>query len=124
MREWGSIMDMPFIPSQDNYTKALTKIEEASVKTFDSVKEKSRAVICDAYKAIAVLEDDKGVLDIAVSYDGSWQKWGYTSHNCVASVIDLLTGLHVDYKVLSNYCSKCTILSSSDDNEELVQKQA
>ena len=47
MREWGSIMDMPFIPSQDTYTKALSKIEEASVKTFDSVKEKSRAVICD-----------------------------------------------------------------------------
>ena len=124
MKEWGSIMDMPFVPSQDTYTKAHNKIEEASTKTFTTVKEHSRSVIRDAYSAVGVLEDENGILDIAVSYDGSWQKRGYTSHNCVASVIDLLTGLPIDYEVLSNYCSKCAILSNKPDNEDSVQKHA
>ena len=45
--------------------------------------------------------------DIAVSYDGSWLTWGHSSQIGVTSVIDLLTGLCVDFNVLSKYCQKC-----------------
>ena len=71
-----------------------------------------------------MLEDGNGILDIAVSYDGSWQKHGYTSHNCITSVIDLLTGLPIDYKALSTYCSICASVSNKPDNEDSVQKHA
>ena len=36
-------------------------------------------------------------------------KRGHTSHNGMASVIDLMTGLTIDFEVLSNYCNKSRI---------------
>ena len=49
-----------------------------------------------------------------MSYDGAWQRRGFSSHNGVGSVIDLLTGLPVDFEVLSNFCSKCATKTNSD----------
>ena len=46
-------------------------------------------------------------LSITVSFDGSWHKRGHTSMYGVAAVIDVLTGLVVDYVVLSKYCHAC-----------------
>ncbi|GFU30938.1 uncharacterized protein TNCV_1406491 [Trichonephila clavipes] len=48
------------------------------------------------------------VLDITVSFDGSWQKWGYTSLYGIGVVIDLLTGLVIDYEILSKCGTECT----------------
>ena len=47
------------------------------------------------------------IYDIAVSYDGSWLTRGRSSQIGVTCVIDLLTGLRVDFHVLSKYCQKC-----------------
>ncbi|GFS86238.1 uncharacterized protein TNCV_661091 [Trichonephila clavipes] len=51
---------------------------------------------------------ETGVLDISVSFDGSWQKRGYKSLYGIGVVIDLLTGLVIDYEILSKYCTECT----------------
>lgn len=50
---------------------------------------------------------DGGVIDISVSIDGSWQKRGHTSHNGIVTVIDIMTGLIIDFVALSNYCQSC-----------------
>ena len=47
-------------------------------------------------------------VDITVSYDGSWHKRGHTSMYGVAAVIDVYTGLVIDYVVLSKFCLACT----------------
>ena len=47
------------------------------------------------------------IYDIAVSCDGSWLTRGRSSQTGVTCVIDLLTGLRVDFHVLSKYCQKC-----------------
>ena len=49
------------------------------------------------------------ILNIAVSYDGTWAKRGFTSNYGVGCVIDIFTGLVIDYEVLSKYCHTCTI---------------
>ncbi|GFW03664.1 uncharacterized protein TNCV_2537751 [Trichonephila clavipes] len=51
---------------------------------------------------------ETGVFDITVSFDGSWQKWGYKSLYGIGVVIDLLTSLVIDYEILSKYCTECT----------------
>ena len=84
----------------------------------------TRGIIYTSYPDLGVYKNIGGVLDIALSCDESWQKCGYTSHKCVASVIDLVTGLPIDFEVLSNYCSKCTILASKENNDNSVQKHA
>ena len=48
-------------------------------------------------------------LCITVSFDGSWHKRGHTSSYGVAAVIDIYTGLVVDYVVLSKYCHACSL---------------
>ena len=82
----------------------------------------SRVAIAAAYEDIGVYPDDQGILNIGVSYDGSWQKRVYSSHNGMGSVIDFLTGLPIDYEVLSNFCQKCKIFSEKPDDLEWKEK--
>jgi hypothetical protein len=48
-----------------------------------------------------------GIIDISVSYDGTWLTRGHTSHIGVGCVVDLLTGLCIDAHVMSTYCHIC-----------------
>ena len=48
-------------------------------------------------------------LDISVSYDGSWHTRGHRSHYGIGAVIELQTGLVLDYEVLSTFCRKCVL---------------
>ena len=122
IRQWCGIMNMPHCLSQRGYTKNLEKIENASLKVFETIVSKSRHSIVKAYKEIGVVPDKDGILDISVSFDGTWQKRGYSSHNGVASVIDMLTGFPIDFEVLSNYCNKCKIAEGLPDDPEWKEK--
>lgn len=53
--------------------------------------------------------------NIAVSYDGSWMTRGHSSHIGVGTVIELFTGLVLDYVVLSNFCAGCERGPKVDD---------
>ena len=44
---------------------------------------------------------------ICVSYDGTWMKRGFTSQFGVGVAIDILTGLVIDYEVMSLYYHGC-----------------
>ncbi|GFY10033.1 uncharacterized protein TNCV_3699932 [Trichonephila clavipes] len=52
-------------------------------------------------------KNDKDIVDIGVSYDGSWLTRGHTSNIRVGCVIDLLTGFVIDYEVMSKRCGEC-----------------
>ena len=54
---------------------------------------------------LTLSEDD--VLDISVSYDGTWHTTGHASHIGAGCVIDLLTGMCIDAYVVCNYCQTC-----------------
>ncbi|GFU72834.1 uncharacterized protein TNCV_2782991 [Trichonephila clavipes] len=89
-----------------------------SSKTFNSYKAKvlnghlvgSNQLLCDVRKNVREAYDsknDKDIVDIRVSYDGSWLKRGHTSNIGVRCVIDLLTGFVIDYEVMSKRCGEC-----------------
>lgn len=61
--------------------------------------------------------DEDGVLNISISIDGTWQKRGRTSHNGVVTVIELFTGLILDFVALSNYCKVCEAGPNPDSRE-------
>ena len=109
MQQWLALMNMPYSPSLNTYHKNLKKVELGAMKCFENISERTHPAIREAYEKVGVIPDKEGILDIAVSFDGSWQKRGFSSHNGTASVIDLLTGYPIDFEVLSNYCSKCNI---------------
>ncbi|GFV58499.1 uncharacterized protein TNCV_1095481 [Trichonephila clavipes] len=49
------------------------------------------------------------IIDVSVSYDGTWQKRGHTSNLGLEIIIDVLSGLVFDFEVLSKYCQNCVI---------------
>ena len=121
MSEWSGIMNMPNHLSQNAYTSSHSKLQAASKETFKVIVTESRHAIKNAYKDIGVVPDSEGILDVSVSYDGSWQRRGHSSHNGMAAVIDLMTGLPIDFEVLSNFCLKCKIASEEPPSEDLEQ---
>ena len=64
-----------------------------------------------------------GVVDIDVSYDGSWQTRGHKSMSGLGCVIECKTGLVVDYHTMSRYCYTCdttgkTLKQKADEEKE------
>lgn len=47
------------------------------------------------------------VIDITVSYDGTWQKRGFTSKYGIGCCIEVLTGLVIDFELLSKFFNLC-----------------
>lgn len=93
--------------------------------------ERAAAAIHSAYAEIDPdLRDalDKGetpVIDISVSFDGTWHKRGYTSLHGVGVCIDVLTGLVIDYEILSKYCHACKLKEAQNlpDDELALWKE-
>ena len=109
MKEWSSVMNFPRVGNKSSYQKTKAKIVEGSKETCGKIMSQSAIVVRQKYAEAGVLPDSDGILDIAVSFDGSWQRRGHSSHNGIATVIDLLTGLPLDFEALSNFCHKCTV---------------
>ncbi|GFV32952.1 uncharacterized protein TNCV_1745941 [Trichonephila clavipes] len=49
------------------------------------------------------------IIDVSVSYDGIWQKRGHTSNLGLGIIIDVLSGLVLDFEVLSKYCKNFVV---------------
>eukprot|EP00794_Sanderia_malayensis_P011448 gene11448-biopygen9129 len=99
MKEWCGTMNMPAVLSKASFREINNRLEDAATKTFKSISLQSREMIQAAYGDVGIKEDKDGILDIAVSYNGTWQRRGHVSHNGAASTIDLLTGLPIDNEV-------------------------
>ena len=53
--------------------------------------------------------NESGMVEIAVSYDGTWSKRGYTANYRVGFVISVDTGEVVDYDFELKLCMECAI---------------
>ena len=54
--------------------------------------------------AAKVIDQRDGIHDTMVSVDGTWQRYGHSSHNGAVSVISVTVGEVLDNELLSNYC--------------------
>ena len=59
-------------------------------------------------------DGDAPVVDVIPSFDGTWHKRGFTSNYGVGNVTDAMTGLVLDYEVLSKYCHACSLAEKKD----------
>ncbi|GFW01588.1 uncharacterized protein TNCV_4085031 [Trichonephila clavipes] len=56
------------------------------------------------------VKNKEEIIDVSVSsYDGTWQKRGHTSNLGLGIIIDILSGLVLDFEVLSKYCHNCVV---------------
>ncbi|GFS59944.1 uncharacterized protein TNCV_3957401 [Trichonephila clavipes] len=84
------------------FSKCLHKLYEEKCSFKEDILEISRKVVRKHHEDL--LGTANGVIDITVSYDGTWQKRGHSSLYGIGIVIDILTGLIIDYEILSKYC--------------------
>lgn len=80
-----------------------TKLTPAANRAAQKLVSKCAQSVRDLYAELHVSNPG----NIAVSYDGSWMTRGHSSHVGVGTVIELFSGLVLDYVVLSNYCAGC-----------------
>ena len=76
----------------------------------------SHSIVHEMYEGIH--GHTSGPCDITVSYDGTWHIKGHTSSVGACFVIDQLSGLVLDYVVLSKYCAECTLVGDKLTGEE------
>ena len=86
-------MNMPTPMSNRTYQKGATQVHGASVQAMkDSFQIAIQKVRTHCMKENPSVSDDS-VIDIGVSYDGSWHRRGHSSHYGVGTIIELKQGL-------------------------------
>ena len=89
------------------FSKCLSKLYEEKQIHNENMLKISQNIIRKKHEEFGNVTGE--IIDITVSYDGTWQKRGHTSLFGIGIVIDLLTGLVIDYEILSKYYSECNI---------------
>lgn len=101
-----------------DYYNIRDDIGEQILQKQTSYNKTTRKCIYEHYKSIGIDPSDDGILDVDVSFDGSWLTRGHTSQVGVGSVIEVYTGFVLDIEVLSNYCHTCArLLTSKKDGK-------
>ena len=92
------------------YTQISSEIHKAATNAADKVMKTAAEKIAERCKD-GTYESDRisatGCPVTNVSYDGTWQKRGHSSHNGVGVLIDANAGLVVDTETISNFCQAC-----------------
>ncbi|KAK3883817.1 hypothetical protein Pcinc_011880 [Petrolisthes cinctipes] len=93
--------------SSTTYAKYAKFINEKSIEMVKNID--APAAVVEFYATeLNRKPDENGILDIDVS-DGSWHTPGHKSLLGTGAIIDVHTGLVLDYENLSKFCTKCNI---------------
>ena len=86
------------------YKKIIVKcaMDEVEKHLQENVK-----IIFEEYKKLDIHPDENGILDIEVIYDGTWHTRGYHSTLGAGIVIEVRTGLVIDFIGYSKSCVHC-----------------
>ncbi|XP_076451528.1 uncharacterized protein LOC143287427 [Babylonia areolata] len=110
------MVNMPRPMHQKTWLHYQKKYSEGASRAASTHLQDAAHHVREAYAEMGLGQpSDDGCLDISVSFDGSWHRRGRTSHNGIATVIEIFSGLILDYAVLSNYCQACEQGPAEDD---------
>ena len=115
IRDWSAVMNTPIYMSKLTFQGSKNNIIAGSRESFEEIAKRSVEKIRERYGELGIVPDKDDVLDVAVSFDGSWHRPGNSSHNGLGVVIELLTGLPIDFQVLYNFCHQCYKSPEKDD---------
>ena len=85
--------------SSCTFSRKLDKCHKATELLKREVCERARDIVVSLYS-----KDRDGYFQIEVTFDGTWQKRGHTSNNGAAAVLCAVTGLVLDYHIMSKHC--------------------
>ena len=97
LQKFCGAMNMPAPVTRKNFSKLSDRLGNAVEKVAKT----------SMIEASAEVKQQEGS-DIGISFDGTWQKRGYSSLNGVAAAISVTTGKVLDVEVLSRHCKGCS----------------
>jgi putative NIF3 family GTP cyclohydrolase 1 type 2 len=102
LNSFSEYMNMPGMSSRTFKTHA-DELQKARAEMKDQAVALAVQAVQEAHRQVN--PNFNG--NIAVSFDGTWHTRGHSSKTGVACVIDLLTGVCIDWHVMSKFCQKC-----------------
>ena len=107
------------IMSKTTFAKYTNITHKKTVEICDIILKQSVEKVRQAYNDLSTSSTEEDIVNITVSYDGSWHTRGHTSNQGLGIVIDNLTGLAVDYVILSKNCAMCNRMETklTDEHE-------
>ena len=112
------VFNMPFNISPDTWYSH----EEILSQAFQEETSEQLQKNCAEARKLAMLEealddddDNVTIVDIPISFDGTWSKRGYTANHCIGFVISAATGRVLDFEVISKVCQQCTQMKAKLD---------
>ncbi|GFS19164.1 hypothetical protein ElyMa_005025100 [Elysia marginata] len=97
-------LEMPSI-HQKTFNTIAKRLYSQNQRMSDEIFSKAASMVHIRFYSLDVTEED--VIDISVSYDGSWLTQGHKSLIEIGCVIDVVTGLVIDGHVCSLHCHTC-----------------
>lgn len=116
-------LNLPLPISDTAYNNKLGSLANSCKKALREHLTLVHQIVRKQYISDGLASADTDVIDISVSYDGTWQKRGHTSHNGIGVAIDMHTGYVVDFEVLSNICVTCEREQPKEETKNLKELQ-
>lgn len=106
-------MNMPRPMHLKSFQELAVKVHDASMLAAINCMKQAAQVV----RTTSSAANSEDLLDVCVTFDGTWHKRGHTSHFGVGVVIEIETGLVLDFAVISNYCHGCSLGPKEDSDE-------
>ncbi|GFU38536.1 uncharacterized protein TNCV_3399681 [Trichonephila clavipes] len=108
LETFSSVLNMPTM-DRKTFAKCMHNLSVKNKEVKKKMLEMSRQAAREAHVKVDASLTNQEIIDVSVSYDGTWQKRGHTSKLGLGIIIDILSGLVLDFEVLSKYCHNCAV---------------
>jgi len=100
---------MPSLSKSAYYKQVDNVLEALEVEAKEDMKRAGARLRQIVFEENEGVNNDNDIVDVAVSFDGTWAKRGFTSLTGIVFAISVDTGEVLDYHVLSKACQKCSL---------------
>ncbi|MEG7523809.1 MAG: hypothetical protein M3H12_12015, partial [Chromatiales bacterium] len=95
-----------------SFSRHVKAVTAANMTVVCSLFDDAANTVRQMYRERDTSVSDDSIIDLTVTFDGSWMKRGHNSLYGIGCVVDVETGLVLDFAVLSLYCQRCAIARS------------
>ena len=98
LEKFSCYLDMP-VMTRNNFIKYQNVISDANMCVVNDVMCVSAQIVRNVYKRLDPSIDESGVMDLMMSFGGSWMTQGHSSLYDIGCVVEMVTGLVIDHPV-------------------------
>lgn len=107
--------------STTTYTERADYVYKQMNSYYDEQQLVTKRCVENIYQKDGIEKDSDGILNINVSFNGTWLTKGHKSHIGATFVMEINSGMAIDYEILINFCISCAIMKKKKDKNSFEQ---